>query len=501
MEAREQPPLADDSVGVEHLSQGVDELNLVEFPLAAITDRIIDGKKTIILDDSVFDRVTQTQVDRRLTISGSDRYGLPTAKDEDVLLACLQISKLCDFRSREVTFSRYEMLKLLRWPDESRNYRRLTESLRRWKGITVYSERAFYDHAAKSWVNRDFGIFDTLHIYHRDADAAFGRLSRFSWNEVLFDSFQAGYLKRLDWDLYTRLKSPIAKRLYRLLDKRFYRCQAIDIDLHDLAWKKLRLSASHNVAQIKRCLMTGIEELEQHWDLRPLSAERRFVKLGKGNWIVRFHRKRRTLATTSSVTSPPRLDSIDTSRLEQALIRRHVGPAMAEELVRQHPSHTIQTMLDLFDWYNQRGQQRHAGFLVMAIRSPESITMPRGFESSVATATKRAKQASLQAEKQAALSRRERESHQREQRRVDAFHAYWAGLSPEQQDAFETEAINAAEPVKRKGYYQYQGRNEQLFEQYRTLLLRDHFERIHQLTNGSAASSREPGTKSPSSKQ
>ncbi|MEZ6081918.1 MAG: hypothetical protein R3C56_41455 [Pirellulaceae bacterium] len=352
------------------------------------------------------------------------------------------------------------------------------------EGITVYSERAFYDHAAKSWVNRDFGIFDTLHIYHRDVDASLGQVSRFSWNEVLFDSFQAGYLKRLDWDLYTRLKSLVAKRHYRQLDKRFYSCQAIDIDLHDLAWKKLRLSASHNVAQIKRCLMTGIEELEQHWDLRPLNADRRFVKLGKGNWIVRFHRKRRSSPLTNSSDSTPKLASLDTNQLEQSLIRRNVGPAMAEELVRKHPSDTVQTMLDLFDWYNQRGQQRHAGFLVMAIRSPESITMPLGFVSSVATATKRAQQASLQAEKQAALSRRERESREREQRRVDAFYAYWAGLSPEQQDSFETEAIDTAEPVKRKGYYQYQGRNDRLFDQYRTILLRDHFERIHHLNNG-----------------
>ncbi|MEZ6081917.1 MAG: hypothetical protein R3C56_41450 [Pirellulaceae bacterium] len=52
------------STDLGHLTQGVDELNLVEFPLAAITDRIIDGKKTIILNDSIWDRSTQTQVER-----------------------------------------------------------------------------------------------------------------------------------------------------------------------------------------------------------------------------------------------------------------------------------------------------------------------------------------------------------------------------------------------------------------------------------------------------
>ena len=75
---------------------------------------------------------------RELAISGSDRYGLPTSKDEDVLLACVQLSALQDFQEREVNFSRYELLKLLRWPDEGKSYKRLGVSLRRrWKGVTV----------------------------------------------------------------------------------------------------------------------------------------------------------------------------------------------------------------------------------------------------------------------------------------------------------------------------------------------------------------------------
>jgi hypothetical protein len=112
---------------------------------------------------------------------------------------------------------------LLGWADESRNYERVATSLRRWKGLSIYSDRAFYDHEQKSWVNRDFGVFDNLVIYRREViqgKAAPG-CSRFVWNEVLFRSFQSGYLKQLDWNLYCRLTSPVAKRLYRFLDKRF----------------------------------------------------------------------------------------------------------------------------------------------------------------------------------------------------------------------------------------------------------------------------------------
>lgn len=232
-----------------------------------------DGKKTILFEDMIYDRNEGRDVKRTLTISGSDRYGLPTAKDDDVLLACIQITKLQEFQSPEVTFSRYEILKLLRWSDDTRNYHRISQSLRRWKGLSIYSDRAFYDHAEKSWVNRDFGVFDSLYVYRREVEQGVNApgASKFTWNDVIFKSFQAGYMKRLDWGLYTRLESPVAKRLYRFLDKRFYHGNTVEIDLKELALNKVRLSSSYNVAQMKRALLKGIAELEREWELRSRS--------------------------------------------------------------------------------------------------------------------------------------------------------------------------------------------------------------------------------------
>ena len=124
-------------IALETFADGRDEMNLAEFPLAAIGDRFLDGTKTVVFSDTVWDREKREHLPRQLTISGSDRYGLPTAKDDDILLACIQLSSIGDFHDREVQFSRYELLKLMRWPDESRYYHRLSTSLRRWKGTTV----------------------------------------------------------------------------------------------------------------------------------------------------------------------------------------------------------------------------------------------------------------------------------------------------------------------------------------------------------------------------
>ncbi len=463
------------------IDYGIDELNLAEFPLASIAERRLDGRKTVVFEEPLFDRVEGKYVSRRLTISGSDRFGLPTAKDDDVLLACMQISKLQDFQSPVVNFSRYEILKMLRLGDSTANYARIATSLRRWKGLTIFSDRAFYDHQHKSWVNRDFGIFDTLYIYSREADGPNSAASsRFTWNEVLFKSFQAGYLKRLDWNLYTSLECPIAKRLYRFLDKRFFHGNSFEMGLRELAVNRMSLSTVYNTAQLKRGLLKGLKELEQRWDLRVLSPEQRFIKQGRGNWVIRFERKRKAkpIICNGTVVKQQSLEStVDTHQLQSYLIKRGIGPASAEELARYYPVQSIKTMIELFDWYNHRGQTRGAGFLVQSIKNPQSIELPKGFESSAQIQLRRDAESNRERIQRKCSTKRERVVEAQVQSRFEAFNTFWKSLSHIEQADFENTAVDRADATKRHGYYRNQGREDPLFEQYRQVILRDHFER------------------------
>lgn len=450
-------------------------MNLVELPLSSIADRFLDGRKTVVFNDEIWDRDLGRRVDRELAISGSDRYGLPTARDEDVLLACIQLSSARDFRSREVRFSRYELLKVLRWPDEGKYYQRLAMSLRRWKGVTIYSNRAFYDHAHKSWVNRDFGIFDNLFLYERESLAGLTPATRswFLWNEVLFASFQAGYLKKLDWNLYCRLSDPVAKRLYRLLDKRFYHGDEVVMDLHQLAFQKIRVSDRYNTAQIKRALANGIRELEALWELRPLPMERRFVKRGPGKWEIVFQKLRPP--QTKAALARQDLKVID---LIAELTRREIGPAMAAELVEEHPEQTVRTMLSLFDWYRSRGQAKGPGFLVDSIRNPNKYRLPSEFQAKLAGASRCKLKKSMRRERvmrdsPPAPSPADIDT---ESRQV-AFQQFWRELALDRQIEFETSAVIAAAPVKRDGYLRLRASGSVAFETYRQVILRDHFDR------------------------
>ncbi|GAA4470017.1 replication initiator protein A [Novipirellula rosea] len=460
---------------------GVDEMNFAEFPLAAISKRIDDGKKTVTFENVIFDRKERRNVVRRLTLSGSDRYGLPIVSDEDVLLGCIQLTRLQGYRSSEVQFSRYELLKLLAWPDNTRNYQRLAQSLRRWKGLTIFSDRAFYDHAAQSWVNRDFSVFDNLQIYHRESQtgSTSSGQSRFTWNEVIFNSFQAGYLKKLDWNLYLSLSSPIAKRLYRFLDKRFYYGNHVEIDLHELAVMKMRLSENYNAAQIKRVLLKGIAELESKWELKSLPGKVQFEKVATSRWIVRFQRKPKRKSIDHPIaTGNTILDRFDQSSLAVELTRRGIGPASASELVENAASTNVQTMIEMFDWYNNHGQPRGPGFLVQAIRNPNSIVFPRGFESSEQAAQRRTAQTSRVTRKRILLDASNAEQQQTVDRLQTQFQVFWDGLSPAEQIEFEDKAIELADSTKRLGYYRYQGREGKLFQQYRNIVLRDHYTQL-----------------------
>ena len=489
-------PLKDQPSRTPGYDNAVDELNLAEFPLAAISDRFPAGMKTVTLEDTVYDRIQKQHLPRRLILSGSDRYGLPTSKDDDVLLACVQLSRLNDFASREVTFSRYEILRLLGWADESRNYERVATSLRRWKGLSIFSDRAFYDHAQKSWVNRDFGVFDNLVIYRREViqgKAAPG-VSRFVWNEVLYRSFQSGYLKQLDWDLYCRFQSPVAKRLYRFLDKRFYHGHRVEIDLRELAFRKLRLAGDYNTAQIKRTLLKGIQELEQLWDLKTRDPAARFVRQSAGRWMVVFERKSRPprIGSIESAVLPGEVTSSQSSeislqpestpqQLQRELTKRGIGPAAAEELSLAIPAKRAQELIELYDWYNNHGQPRGPGFLVQALRKPDHISFPPGFESS---SQRRDKQLQRDAQKQAeqrVRTRREREAAEREKTQQRAFMAFWSAMSPNEQESFENEALDKAEPLIKRLYFQHSGKRGKEFGMYRRIILQKHFLSTHRL--------------------
>lgn len=235
-----------------------DEMNLAEFPLSVLSTRSNPKLKTLEFSDSVRGRNGEI-IDRRWIITGADKFGLPTASDDEVLLGLLKLTVDDGMESRKVCFTRYEILKTLKWTTEGRSYLRLQRALDRLSGVRIKATNAFYDNESKSHSTRNFGIIDAYEVNHgRGCD----KPSFFVWSEVLFKSFQVGFIKKLDFDFYLKLQSAISKRVYRFLDKHFWYRSTLQLNLFTFAHEKVGISRNYRyTSSIRQQLDPAIEEL------------------------------------------------------------------------------------------------------------------------------------------------------------------------------------------------------------------------------------------------
>ncbi len=352
------------SLKAQELWVGVDELNFAEFPLAAIAGESASGQKTLVFEDDIHDRAAKTRVHRKLVISASDLYGLPTPRDSDVLLVLIDLTKsVSGFSQRTVPFRRRDLLASLGWDDSGKSYQRLEESLQRWASVTLYYNGAWWDKSVKRWRSRTFHVLESLDLRGREqAGAQDDSLSTFTWNEVVFASFEAKNLRNLDLSLYFRLTRPASRQAYRFLAKRFWHCSVLEFDLRTLLCEHVGFSRSYDNAQLKRKALPMLAELEQVGFLKPASDAERFSRIARGRWGVVLVKCRETESALLPESSPG----------VQGLLERGVRERAARALALEFGEERVLEKLRLHDWLRGRKDRRmsrsSAGFLVRAIR-------------------------------------------------------------------------------------------------------------------------------------
>lgn len=449
----------------DSLHEGGDSLNFAEFPLGSIAERIDPSQKTLVYEDKIYDASKGEIISRKLTITGSDAYGLSTSTDDEVLLGLIQLSKLQRFSSRTVYFSRYQLVKLLGWPVNGQSYERIQQAFNRWSGVTLYYKNAWRDKTTNSWRDETFHILDNVSIDASETEKSRPRpnpnqvafefaASSFKWNEVVYRSFQQGNLKALDFTFVMTLRSAISKRLYRFLDKRFYHSKSLEFDLKTLAFEHVGLSRNAPTGDLKRKLQIGITELEERGFLKPLSHDARFTKIKAGIWRVRFQKAapgdRESSAeqrTPSTQEEPSTL-----SPLEKGLIDCGITAEKAAQLVAQHPADLILEKIEVFRSLmsdkSPKVSRNPPGFLIRSIE--DRFAHPRNFE----TETQRK-------EKEEAKKKRQDDKLAREQRRLDreaakekakqeAITKFWDSLTEEGRHHAEGEAFAAADSLQRE---------------------------------------------------
>lgn len=460
---------------------GKDGLNLAEFPLACLADRAPVGCKTLVFEDETWDKGRRKYVDRRLTISACSKFGLPTALDDEVILGLVQLTMAEGFTKRRVDFTRYQLIRLLGWRIEGKSYARLDKSLLRWLGVTLHYDNAWWDKTEKRWVNEHFHLLDRVTLWRGSPSSGkpngHGRKSTrasFTWNEVVFRSFQAGNIKKLDMELYRSLRLPTAKRIYRFLDKRFYHKRRMSFKLCCFAHEHIGLSRCYDHRQLKRRLESAIRELENAGFLEAMNPSDRYTKDARGLWNVTFIKARQKRGARRNVPSA--------SGIGLELVNRGVSSEMAASLVRESDEALIYQKLETFDRLRREGSKNVSknppGYLVNSIR--EDYRAGQQLASKTADAGRSVgSMTQKDVRTQQALAKQSDKRARTEQAEQEKVAAYRSQLSPDDTLQLEMEAFEQAASVSFAGHRRaLVSRNHQMREQYREIIIVRHVRKI-----------------------
>lgn len=423
-----------------------DEINLVEFPFSLPCHRHPKGRTSIHVVEEAFDQEGRP-TPREWTVRASADYGLPLTMDEEVLLGAARLLHKTGFKERHVYFTQYTFLKDLGRSHGSADYLKLKQSLNRLCGATIESKGTFYDAGSKCRVVRSFNLIDSYTLYERDGTSPNDQpfISSISFSEFLFQSFREGFIKTLDFDFYLALHLPIARKLFRYLDKHRYKNKVFHIDLMQLA-QKLAITDSAYPSLVRKHLEPSHQELTDCGFLKQAT----FFRRGRSPAI------RYTMAQPSEwkhdrAEKKPKVPSKPSEHpLLKELVARGITKDVARDLLRQNNEKLIADKLEVFDFLLQEESamlsKNPAGFLRQSIE--KDYAPPTGYIS-------RADRQRRQEEELTALQRQKDAAQVEEQQRIEEraqMDAYWDALSVADREQIEQLVITAMPTFAQKKY-------------------------------------------------
>src|SRR5262245_26131706 len=134
---------------------GKDELNLAEWSTGPLSTRPPKNIKTRVFADDVGGGK------RTVTMTGSDKYGLPGYKEDTVVFGLVNVTRESNgFTDRCVRFKRSHLVRAVGWSDKGKSWRDIDHALNVIAGTLYVYENAWYEKGSpkKKYVNRKFHI-------------------------------------------------------------------------------------------------------------------------------------------------------------------------------------------------------------------------------------------------------------------------------------------------------------------------------------------------------
>ena len=219
--------LEGDNMSTKALARVKDDINFLEYPNWIVSDSRKMKEFVIEKEQGRYILSVPNHVDH-----------LPTRTDKVVLYALLSKIVSNNFKTNEVTTTRYKLAKQIysaKSPGVSQ-YNRLIKSLDRWFGVRIFFEGLFYD--GEKYISKRFGIIEDYEIKEN------GEL-HVRFNREYLDYIKSTkYYKYINLEEYRKLKRPVSVRLYELLIKTFKDRKVWKINIMNLA-KKMTLNIKY----------------------------------------------------------------------------------------------------------------------------------------------------------------------------------------------------------------------------------------------------------------
>jgi hypothetical protein len=188
--------------------------------------------------------------------------GLPGRYDQDVYVALMQLMDAKGLPADGwVSFSVYELVELMGKRHSGREYGQVRESLQRLATTSIESKNAFYHKGRKAYISDTFSLLTEVKLAEYEGIAGERKdRNRVHLSQYFVDSYRSNYLKHIDARFYWSLSSPIAKRLYRLVDKKRGGRRSWEVELFSLR-SRIPLSDYKYASKVKEKLAPAHEEL------------------------------------------------------------------------------------------------------------------------------------------------------------------------------------------------------------------------------------------------
>jgi len=279
------------------------------------------------------------RIQQHWRISVPEPYELPGPFDQDVWMA---VQALVGMRGGmpldgRLYFSLYELLGVMRKARKGDNYKELRASLLRLSATHFQADNAFYLKDKNKLATRTFTLWDVsldTEVDNQTGEATERHFLEF--HNVVRQSFASEYLKTLDSDFYFSLRSPLAKRLYRLIDRKRQGNPRWSTSLDKLKDMAPLAPSYKTPSKIRDVLETAHGELQRRGYLAGVSYEKR----NGSNWVrwrvePEFDR-RRSLNSQAGGLSFDSEPTEDERRAVSHLAEKGVWTNVARDLVRRH---------------------------------------------------------------------------------------------------------------------------------------------------------------------